>query len=197
MVALFNVAFSLQGSTKHISEEAAFMHWDEFLHHSRILPVVCTCAPYIYTSICQHVMRHMNSLGKPWGLLHSVIWFHNQPSNHFDMHGATQYTWCIPVCMCTCMVTVASDIHVQLFESTLFDTVHFKLTASPLDTALFDNAVSYTVPFQPLHYRAVYQPLQPSLISSACCNRFSNSTLFSTIFLNTTLHNSALLNSLQ
>ena len=32
MVALFDVAYSPQGSSKRVSEEATFMHWDEFLH---------------------------------------------------------------------------------------------------------------------------------------------------------------------
>ena len=32
LVELLNVVFSPQGSTKQVSEEATFMHWDEFLH---------------------------------------------------------------------------------------------------------------------------------------------------------------------
>ena len=32
MVALFDVAYSPQGSSKRVSEEATFMHWHEFLH---------------------------------------------------------------------------------------------------------------------------------------------------------------------
>lgn len=32
MVALFDVVYSPQGSSKRVSEEATFMHWDEFLH---------------------------------------------------------------------------------------------------------------------------------------------------------------------
>ena len=32
MVALLDVMYSPQGSNKRVSEEATFMHWDEFLH---------------------------------------------------------------------------------------------------------------------------------------------------------------------
>ena len=32
MVTLFDVAYSPQGSTKRVSEEATYMHWNEFLH---------------------------------------------------------------------------------------------------------------------------------------------------------------------
>ena len=32
IVALFDVVYSPQGSSKRVSEEATFMHWDEFLH---------------------------------------------------------------------------------------------------------------------------------------------------------------------
>ena len=32
MGALFDTTYSPQGSTKRVIEEAAFMHWDEFLH---------------------------------------------------------------------------------------------------------------------------------------------------------------------
>ena len=32
MVALLDVVYSPQGSSKRVSEEATFMHWDEFLH---------------------------------------------------------------------------------------------------------------------------------------------------------------------
>ena len=32
MVALFDVVYSPQGSSKRVSEEVTFMHWDEFLH---------------------------------------------------------------------------------------------------------------------------------------------------------------------
>ena len=32
IVALFDVVYSPQGSSKRVSEESTFMHWDEFLH---------------------------------------------------------------------------------------------------------------------------------------------------------------------